>query len=453
MVTRSSIGDSSRIRNRNVGQDVIKTIQKTRRGDTSTGTVALLALKAVGAGATFANTALLAKLMTAAAIGRYGEFLAGSVVLGAVGGLGQRNLLTGLVGRSGRHSWLIRRSLVASSVVSTAAVLAWLAATGQSSEMPLLLYLAVLGWAWIAGLEGLLLGGGRPVASVVGSQVLRPVTSLVFVLIAQVWFPITFALVAMAHIFGLGVALLFSGVVTLSFLHRRRGIDDRHTESSRWWASQSVLYTSLSVVAILGSRLDVLLLGELVSDAELGAYFNAAVFATLPQFALVAANTTALPSILAANRKGDVPLMGEQARSSVRFSILLSVPMSVLGITAYSVLSTFGWAIENGLLPLCFLMLGQVVNSACGCSGQLLAVTGNHGSVIGAHMLALASTAALIVVLVPKIGISGAAIGGATGITLWNLLLAWRTWSVFGINTTIIGPSDGTWAWSLGSKI
>jgi O-antigen/teichoic acid export membrane protein len=87
------------------------------------------------------------------------------------------------------------------------------------------------------------------------------------------------------------------------------------------------------------------------------------------------------------------------------------------------VLGLFGPAFGAAQLPLIILLVGQLVNAAAGSVGWLLLLTGYqnqgafvYGCVAGIHL-------ALLGVLVPWLGIEGAAIATTVSLSVWNIWL------------------------------
>ena len=85
------------------------------------------------------------------------------------------------------------------------------------------------------------------------------------------------------------------------------------------------------------------------------------------------------------------------------------------------VMSLFGAEFRNGSAVLVLLALGQYVNVATGSVGNLLMMTGHERIIRNITFAAAATNIGLCVLLIPRFGITGAAIGTSVGMAAQNI--------------------------------
>ena len=98
-------------------------------------------------------------------------------------------------------------------------------------------------------------------------------------------------------------------------------------------------------------------------------------------------------------------------------------------------LSWFGPEFRSGATALVILALGQFVNVATGSVATLLAMTHNETAIRNAHFVSVIVNLAAALVLIPTLGILGAAAASAIALALANLLLAVAVRKRLGIRT------------------
>jgi len=187
---------------------------------------------------------------------------------------------------------------------------------------------------------------------------------------------------------------------------------------------------------------DVLVLGHFVVDSDLGVYVAAARTALLVTLPLKAVNAIHPPVISELYSRGDreglrrtfaVTTRWSTAGAFVLFGGIAIVPTLVMGV--------FGGGAEAGALLLIVLALGQLVNSATGSVGSLLAMAGGHWLYAVTSWVGAGALLGGLAVASAGWGVLGAAVcAGAVmaGINLVRLLWVWRHLGVH--------PFDGRYA-------
>ena len=111
-----------------------------------------------------------------------------------------------------------------------------------------------------------------------------------------------------------------------------------------------------------------------------------------------------------------------------------------LALFAEDLLRLFGSNYVEAATALRVLVVGQFINATAGSCGVILSMTGHQREVVNGVAGALVVNFALSILLIPGLGIIGAAIAAATGLAVWNAYLAYRAIRLVGINTTILNP-------------
>ncbi|MDP4022821.1 lipopolysaccharide biosynthesis protein [Methylobacterium sp. NEAU 140] len=184
--------------------------------------------------------------------------------------------------------------------------------------------------------------------------------------------------------------------------------------------------------------IDVIVLGALVSPAELGLYFAATRIVQFVVFVHYAASAATLQRYSAAEAAGDRPGLAALVRRQGRLTAAATALVG-LGVLAASpvLLALFGadWAAAAPVL--CLLVAGAVGASLFGPGEDLLTMLGGEGhcAAVTAAMLVLAG--ALCLVLVPPLGPPGAALGIAAATVARAALLARLAGRRHGLSTPV----------------
>ena len=255
---------------------------------------------------------------------------------------------------------------------------------------------------------------------VLAEHVAQPASQLLFlaVLLAAGW-QLVGAVVATVSslLVGLALALVFLRRLGLRFLRER---------SPSGVSTRSLLEFSLptalaGTVSLLVAWTDLVIVGIFLSDTETGVYQAASQVSIV--FALVLASSNSVFTPLVANlmSRGRNAEIGVLFKISTLCTLYLSLPVFlVLVLAPETVLgSLFDDRYLSGTRAMVFLVLGQMTNVASGAVGYLLILSGRQRTWLAASSVALALNVALNVVLIPRLGLAGAAI--ATAVSLASL--------------------------------
>ena len=119
------------------------------------------------------------------------------------------------------------------------------------------------------------------------------------------------------------------------------------------------------------------------------------------------------PELSAALARQDLSRAGEMYRVSTQWVLFSSWPLYLLmGVFAPTVLGLFGPSYPQGATALSVLCAAMLVALAAGNVGSVLLMGGKSTWVLGDKILALTVNVAANLILIPRYGITGAAVAG-----------------------------------------
>ena len=207
---------------------------------------------------------------------------------------------------------------------------------------------------------------------------------------------------------------------------------------SSYWMRSSLPFMMIMAFQIILSDTDMILLGFFVKPDELAIYFASIRTAGLVAFISFAISALAVPKFSSLYAKGAQQELQTFVSAIVHWIFWPALAFAVvLFIFGKSILGLFGPSFPTGFSVLVLLILGHLLKAATGPIDQLLNMTGNQGAT--AIVLACCSVLniALNLVLIPYLGLIGAAIATTSSIlvsTVWMVVLVQRR---LGLNVLI----------------
>jgi O-antigen/teichoic acid export membrane protein len=414
-----------------------------------------LAIRVASAGLMFVLQILLARLMAPEAYGGYVALWTWMLALGSFAALGfaessvrflpryrvrQRANAIGAFWRFGL------RIVATASLMSGALGIAFALGLGDGRGWALTLLLVSCGLPFLA-LEYFLEGVARSFSwfrlASVPVYIVRPLLIAAICLgLAAADIGLTVAVVGVVLI---GSMALVTAGLALALGRRLRqegaAVPKAATRGQRrLWLGASLPLLLLSGLEDLTSYADILLLSLLADPGQVGIYFAAARSLALAGFVAYAMTLVAGPRFA-------LDLVG-QKRSQLQASILdstrLTLWATVLAVMAAILggpllLGAFGPEFQAGQGVMWVLGAGLVVRSMSGQASEVLIVTGRQreGLLVGTAVLITTVLAALV--LVPALGIIGAAIASAAGMAVRTVLLAWVLARTEGLQVLSLG--------------
>jgi len=190
------------------------------------------------------------------------------------------------------------------------------------------------------------------------------------------------------------------------------------------------MFVSSGMILVFGWA-DTFMLGIFSPGEDIGIYRVAFKIAALSAFSLDAVGSIAAAQFAAA--KEDEGELRSIVIHSSRLIFWAASPIILVSFIFSSfVLNIFGADFIRGLVCLRILILAQVVNVACGLVGVLLNICGGQKPYRNAMVLASALNIVLDLWLIPRYGITGAAVATAISIVAGNTFAALTAYRMFG---------------------
>lgn len=268
-------------------------------------------------------------------------------------------------------------------------------------------------------LTAILRGKRRIDLDVVVGRILNPVLLLVGVagglflgygVIGAVW---GFTLASMTSV-GLGLLVVY------------RAFPQFFTGRFRFGYASSVLRVSLPTLAmgiayLLLTHTDRLMLGYFSSSSDVGIYNAATILSLQLPIFLAALGSIFAPVIAERYKRGrDVDAIFE---TTSRWVFSLTLPFFLLVVVfPETLLSLFGAGFGAAALALQILAVAQMVNVSTGMVGSFLQMTGKHDLELVNGIALVILNIGLNLVLIPRLGLTGAAVATGTSLAAIHLI-------------------------------
>ena len=157
--------------------------------------------------------------------------------------------------------------------------------------------------------------------------------------------------------------------------------------------------------------------------AEAAIYTAATRFLVVGQFANTALNRRRSRGSPSCSRSDDRRGANVVYRATTAWLIVLTWPLYLLAVIyGPEVLSIFGYSYRAGDMVMVILGLTMLVATACGQVDMVLITTGRSSWSLANGLMAVGLNVGLDLLLIPRYGITGAAIGWAAAIVITNLV-------------------------------
>ncbi len=180
------------------------------------------------------------------------------------------------------------------------------------------------------------------------------------------------------------------------------------------WAS------SLATAGLLWA--DTLILGQMTGPADVGVYTVATRIVTLSVFVMAPINAAFAPQIARLHHRGEFARLGEVYSAATAWIMRFSLPaFVVLLVFPVPLLHLFGSDYATGAAVTVTLALGQLVNAATGPCATVLNMSGRVGLNMANNIVVLVLNVVLNIVLIPPMGILGSAVAWSVSLGLVNI--------------------------------
>jgi O-antigen/teichoic acid export membrane protein len=240
-------------------------------------------------------------------------------------------------------------------------------------------------------------------------------------------------------------AIAAIGALALLLMHFRKVFAPARGESPdytawRQWFAVSLPLLIIGVTQELLNQLEVILLGWLADARSAGLFSAASRLVSLMPFALSALSMVSGPMIVSAYRRRDFAEVNRISVLAARLALAFAaVAGFVLVVAGRFLLGIFGSEFVQGYSALLILLIGSTVNAFTGVVVYLLTLTGREIDALVIFVGSLALSLLLNLILIPHLGVVGAAISSTSALCAWNVAMAVYVRRVLGVDATAVG--------------
>jgi O-antigen/teichoic acid export membrane protein len=208
--------------------------------------------------------------------------------------------------------------------------------------------------------------------------------------------------------------------------------------SYKEWLKVSLPLLLIAGMHIILKRTDIVMLGLLRSARDAGVYSAATRVSNLLVFGLMAVNTMLGPmtsEFFHTDRNNELQkIVRFAARGIFSFTLIVGILLVLLG---KYILSLFGEPFVVAYIPLLILLVGQMVNSLAGPVALIMTMTGHQNQTGIIFAVTSILNVVLNALLIPIMGILGAAIATASVMVFRNTILLIYVQKKIGLNPTV----------------
>ena len=170
------------------------------------------------------------------------------------------------------------------------------------------------------------------------------------------------------------------------------------------------------------SQTDKIVLGYYLAPKQVGIYAVAMALVGFVPIALQSVNQIFSPMIAELHAGGNRVLLQRLYATLTKWIVILTIPLALtIVIYARPLMGIFGDSFQPGVAALVIGALGQLINSAVGSVGFLLMMSGHQMQMIKIQTANAALLIALSLLLVPRLGVTGAALASAITVATTNI--------------------------------
>ncbi|MDE2384214.1 MAG: oligosaccharide flippase family protein [Alphaproteobacteria bacterium] len=394
------------------------------------------AIKIAGAGLTYGMVVLLARMLGADQYGRFAFGLNAATILAAVGNFGFANALMkfwpkyrvdnnkaaakGLV-QKGLAITALGGLAAAAVVTGLAFVAAWL---GFNADPMAFLVIGVL--SVIVNLGDTFSNLLRAQGSVVVSMLPRDVLWRIFIPVLG-FLALRFGL----GLSGTGALCISAGVLLVLVIWQGWVIAGNVAalgpglvgtfDLAALRPNLIPLWLSSLIYGMI-QQFDVVIVGSLLSKADAGAYFAAQKTAQLLSLALIAGGLVTAPSMAGlyhAGKKAELQSLCQKLALAIALSTAAGYLLLV--VAGHWLLGLFDPSFRSAYPILLIVGFGAVVDAISGPNAYLMQMTSYEKAYLKIMLGCYIAVVAAQFILIPWLGMIGAALASAGGVILWNL--------------------------------
>ena len=208
----------------------------------------------------------------------------------------------------------------------------------------------------------------------------------------------------------------------------------------RGWFTLSVPLLGIALSQEALNQLEIILLGSLADTRAAGLFAAASRLTSLTAFALAAFGIVSGPMIASAYHRSDFGELHHITKLTTRLALSFSVLVGIVFVIGGRfLLGLFGPEFTSAYPVLLILLIGGVVNASTGIVAYLVTLTGREKVALAIFLSALAVSLASNLLLIPRMGVLGAAIASTTALSFWNIAMLVYVRRTIGIDASALG--------------
>ena len=217
-----------------------------------------------------------------------------------------------------------------------------------------------------------------------------------------------------------------------------RGAPVASPSYERSWLKTALPFMLISGMYVLNARTSILMLTALGTPTEVGLYQIASRGADFIAMVLLAVNTAFAPLLARLYAQNKQRQLESAVARSTRTITLVSLPIALAFIFLGGIfLSLYPSDFSAARTTLTILSIGQLINAATGTVAMLLNMTGHERDTALVVGMSAVANIALNLLLIPRLGLEGAAIATALGTLAWNVLLSYFVYKRLGFYSVL----------------
>lgn len=285
------------------------------------------------------------------------------------------------------------------------------------------------------GLQSVILNGLQAIKvfrwQVYVGKVIEPVVTLVML---TVFYLLGFRLEALifAYIAGIGLSVVVGRVA----FHRQAGRLIRAAPqyaTATWMRFGAAMLFNVMTIAVIQST-DVLGLGAFDSTSQVSLYGAADRIGSLIAMPFFALSIIFSPMIAEMYTRGELPQLERMFALVTRWSLAVSWPVGLCCVIfSAPILGVFGKGYAAGSVALIVLAAGSLVNAGTGPVSNMLVMTSRLRVLWFNTFVRVTTNIVLVVLLIPRFGILGAALASSLTVVILNLVGLAEVWWIMKI--------------------
>jgi O-antigen/teichoic acid export membrane protein len=250
--------------------------------------------------------------------------------------------------------------------------------------------------------------------SVLSEDIAQPIANIVLVVIL---FAAGLGMMGVmaGTIISFALTLLLTGYYVIRLYPGLLRVKAQQSVSTRAMLAFSIPTAFAGAFTLLTSWTSLLFIGIYLPATEMGIFQAVTQFAILFTITLRALNMVFAPMIAELYQLRQLNRLNELFKISTKWALYLSIPvfLTILFAAEAGLTVVFGAEYASGAVPLVIIAIGQIINVATGSVGFILVMTSHQQIWMNLSLITLIINIGLSWLLIPRLGLNGAAIAAS----------------------------------------